>query len=258
MMNAENIAFNRILTIMDELRAKCPWDKKQTMESLRHLSIEETYELADAILEKDMKAIKGELGDLLLHIIFYSKIAAETNDFTITDVINTLCDKLIERHPHIYGDVTVQNEEEVKANWEAIKMKDGRKSALEGVPVSLPAMVKATRIQDKARGIGFDWERPEQVWEKVKEEMEELRVEAEKKSDKVEEELGDTLFALVNYARFVGVNPEDALEKTNRKFIKRFQYMEDRVRETGQTMKNMSLEEMDVYWEEAKKLEKNS
>ncbi len=257
-MNAENIAFNRILTIMDELRAKCPWDKKQTMESLRHLSIEETYELADAILEKDMKAIKGELGDLLLHIIFYSKIAAETNDFTITDVINTLCDKLIERHPHIYGDVTVQNEEEVKANWEAIKMKDGRKSALEGVPVSLPAMVKATRIQDKARGIGFDWERPEQVWEKVKEEMEELRVEAEKKSDKVEEELGDTLFALVNYARFVGVNPEDALEKTNRKFIKRFQYMEDRVRETGQTMKNMSLEEMDVYWEEAKKLEKNS
>jgi XTP/dITP diphosphohydrolase len=258
MMNAENIAFNRILTIMDELRAKCPWDKKQTMESLRHLSIEETYELADAILEKDMKAIKGELGDLLLHIIFYSKIASETNDFTITDVINTLCDKLIERHPHIYGDVTVQNEEEVKANWEAIKMKDGRKSALEGVPVSLPAMVKATRIQDKARGIGFDWERPEQVWEKVKEEMEELRVEAEKKSDKVEEELGDTLFALVNYARFVGVNPEDALEKTNRKFIRRFQYMEDRVKETGQIMKNMSLEEMDVYWEEAKNLEKNS
>jgi XTP/dITP diphosphohydrolase len=258
MMNAESIAFNRILTIMDELRAKCPWDKKQTMESLRHLSIEETYELADAILEKDMKAIKGELGDLLLHIIFYSKIASETNDFTITDVINTLCDKLIERHPHIYGDVTVQNEEEVKANWEAIKMKDGRKSALEGVPVSLPAMVKATRIQDKARGIGFDWERPEQVWEKVKEEMEELRVEAEKKTDKVEEELGDTLFALVNYARFVGVNPEDALEKTNRKFIRRFQYMEDRVRETGQTMKNMSLEEMDIYWEEAKKLEKNS
>jgi XTP/dITP diphosphohydrolase len=252
-MKPEHAAFDRILTIMDELRAQCPWDRKQTMDSLRHLTIEETYELADAIISKDMQGIQGELGDLLLHIVFYAKIASETGEFTIVDVIHTLCDKLVERHPHIYGDVQVENEEEVKQNWEKIKLKEGRKSVLGGVPVSLPAMVKATRIQDKARGVGFDWDNRDQVWEKVHEELGELKHEVDGGTDKIEDELGDVLFAVINYARFVGVNPEDALERTNRKFIRRFQYMEEQVRAGGKNLADMSLEEMDVYWEAAKK-----
>lgn len=251
-MKPELEAFERILNIMDELREQCPWDKKQTIESLRHLTIEETYELADSIMKKDMNGIKGELGDLLLHIVFYAKIASETNAFNISDVIHTLCDKLIERHPHIYSNVQVSGEDEVKANWEKIKLKDGRTGVLSGVPVSLPALVKAIRIQDKARGVGFDWEQPEQVWDKVQEELGELKYEVENNTDRIEEEFGDVLFALINYARFLKINPEDALEKTNRKFISRFNYMELKVREQGKTMADMSLEEMDVYWNEAK------
>jgi XTP/dITP diphosphohydrolase len=251
-MQPELEAFARILKIMDELREQCPWDKKQTIESLRHLTIEETYELADAIMKQDMQEIKGELGDLLLHIVFYAKIASETKTFDISDVIHTLCDKLIERHPHIYGDVTVSGEEEVKANWEKIKLKDKKKGVLSGVPASLPALVKAIRIQDKARGVGFDWEQPEQVWEKVQEELAELNEEVVKQSDKIEEEFGDVLFAMINYARFLNINPEDALEKTNRKFIRRFNYMESKVKALGKTMSDMSLAEMDGYWEEAK------
>ncbi len=248
-------AFKRLLDIMDDLREKCPWDRKQTMESLRHLTIEETYELADAIIKKDMQEIRGELGDLMLHMVFYSKIASETNDFTITDVLHGVCDKLVERHPHIYGDVKAENEEEVKANWEKIKMKDGRKSVFEGVPVSLPAMVKAIRIQDKAKGLGFDWDEPEQVWEKVQEELGELREEVNANSNKQEEELGDVLFSMINYARFIGINPEDALEKTNRKFIKRFQHMEVATRKDGKDLSEMSLTEMDEYWEKAKSID---
>ena len=248
-------AFKRLLDIMDDLREKCPWDRKQTMESLRHLTIEETYELADAIIKKDMQEIRGELGDLMLHMVFYSKIASETNDFTITDVLHGVCDKLVERHPHIYGDVKAENEEEVKANWEKIKMKDGRKSVFEGVPVSLPTMVKAIRIQDKAKGLGFDWDEPEQVWEKVQEELGELREEVNANSNKQEEELGDVLFSMINYARFIGINPEDALEKTNRKFIKRFQHMEVATRKDGKDLSEMSLTEMDEYWEKAKSID---
>lgn len=248
---------------MDDLRTKCPWDKKQTIESLRHLSIEETYELADAILDKDMQAIKKELGDLLLHIVFYSKIASETGDFTITDVMDALCEKLIHRHPHIYGDVKVENEEQVKENWEKLKLKEkqsetseGFKSVLNGVPVSLPSVVKAWRIQEKARAVGFDWEKPEQVWEKVQEELNELNSEVTSNASqsKIEEEFGDLLFAMINYARFIGVNPEDALEKTNKKFIKRFQYLEKKVALKGLNLKDLSLQEMDVYWNEAKSL----
>jgi XTP/dITP diphosphohydrolase len=253
-MDNRLIAFERLLTIMDELREKCPWDRKQTMESLRHLTIEETYELADAILDKDMPEIKGELGDLMLHLVFYSKIASETNDFDVTDVLNGVCDKLVERHPHIYGDVEVADEEEVKANWEKIKLKTGKKSVLEGVPKSLPALVKATRIQDKARGVGFDWDNREQVWEKVQEELNELKVEVDSKSDKIEEEFGDTLFSMINYARFIGINPEDALERTNKKFIKRFQYLESESKKDGKEMGKMTLEEMDEYWNRAKEL----
>lgn len=245
-------AFKRLLDIMDDLREKCPWDRKQTLESLRHLTIEETYELADAIIKKDMQEIRGELGDLMLHMVFYSKIASETNDFTITDVLHGVCDKLVERHPHIYGDVKAENEEEVKANWEKIKMKDGRKSVFEGVPVSLPAMVKAIRIQDKAKGLGFDWEESGQVWAKVHEELGELQEEVRAQSHKQEEELGDVLFSMINYARFIGINPEDALEKTNRKFIKRFQHMEVATRKDGKDLSEMSLTEMDEYWEKAK------
>lgn len=247
-------AFGRLLDIMDDLRAQCPWDKKQTMESLRHLTIEETYELADAILEKDMDEIKGELGDLLLHMVFYSKIASETNDFDISDVLHAICEKLIHRHPHIYGDVKVANEEEVKANWEALKLKEGKKSVLEGVPNSLPAIVKATRIQDKARGVGFDWERPEQVWEKVQEELEEFKEVADQNDqDKMEEEFGDLLFSLINFSRFKDIDPEMALARTNRKFIHRFQHLEKRAKEIGKELHDMSLDEMDVFWEEAKK-----
>ena len=249
-----NTSFIRLLNIMDELREKCPWDKKQTLESLSYLTIEETYELIDAILDKDMDQIKGELGDLLLHIVFYSKIASETNDFTIDDVIDTVCDKLIERHPHIYGDVKVQNEEEVKANWEKIKLKKGKKSVLEGVPKSLPSMVKATRIQEKARGVGFDWDNKDQVFEKVKEEFSELHHEISQKDNqtKIEKEFGDVLFSMINYARFIGVDPESALERTNKKFIGRFTYLEGEVKKRNLDLSKMSLDEMDEIWNESK------
>ena len=250
-------AFERLLNIMDELREKCPWDKKQTIESLRHLTIEETYELADAILDKDMKEIKKELGDILLHIVFYARIGSETNDFNIADVINSLCEKLISRHPHIYGDVKVTDEQQVKENWEKLKLKEGNKSVLGGVPKSLPALIKATRIQDKAKAVGFDWENKNQVWEKVQEELGELRAEIDtEKADKqkIEQEFGDVLFSLINYARFIDVDPESALEKTNKKFIKRFQYLEDETRKQGRALEDMTLEEMDVYWNAAKKL----
>lgn len=249
-------AFERLLIIMDELREKCPWDKKQTIESLRHLTIEETYELADSIIDKDMPNIKKELGDLLLHVVFYAKIASETNEFNIADVMNSLCDKLIHRHPHIYADVKVENENDVKENWEKLKLKEGNKSVLSGVPISLPSMVKASRIQEKARAIGFDWEKPKQVWEKVQEEIAELKHEVDTNSskDKIESEFGDIIFSLINYARFLGINPEDALEKTNKKFIKRFQYLESESLKAGKQLSDMSLAEMDVYWNKAKKL----
>jgi XTP/dITP diphosphohydrolase len=248
-------AFARLLKIMDELRAGCPWDKKQTMESLRHLTIEEVYELGDAILDGNMQEIKMEIGDLLLHMVFYAKIGSETEDFDIADSLNGICDKLISRHPHIYGDVKVEDEEEVKSNWEKLKLKEGKTSVLQGVPKSLPAMVKAQRIQDKARGVGFDWEYPEQVWEKVQEELAEFKAEADTDSSKMEDEFGDVLFALINYARFKGINPEDALERTNKKFIRRFQYLETESAKEGKKMGEMSLEEMDVYWNRAKGLE---
>lgn len=247
-------AFGRLLDIMDDLRAKCPWDKKQTLQSLRYLTIEETYELADAILENDLQELKGEIGDIMLHMVFYSKIASETKDFDIADVLNAVCDKLVERHPHIYGDVQAETEEEVKANWEKIKLRSGKKSVLEGVPKSLPAMVKATRIQEKARGVGFDWDNSDQVFEKLKEEINELQVEVKNNTDHIEDEFGDVLFSMINYARFVGVDPESALEKTNKKFIKRFQYLETESAKDGKKMGEMSLEEMDEYWNRAKKL----
>ena len=248
-------SFNRLLTIMDQLRAECPWDQKQTMESLSHLTIEETYELMDAILNNDMKEIKGELGDLLLHIVFYSKIASESDAFDINDVIQTICDKLVERHPHIYGDEFAKTEEDVKKNWEKIKLKSGRKSVLEGVPKSLPAMVKATRIQEKARGIGFDWENSHQVFEKVKEEFEELHVELNENENtkEVEKEFGDVLFSMINYARFIGVDPESALERTNKKFISRFTFLEQEIKLKGLKMDEMTLGEMDLIWNKSKK-----
>ncbi|WP_340157834.1 nucleoside triphosphate pyrophosphohydrolase [uncultured Maribacter sp.] len=249
-------ALDRLLTIMDELREQCPWDKKQTMQSLRHLTIEETYELGDAILDNDLNEVKMELGDVLLHIIFYSKIGSETNDFDIADVANAICDKLVNRHPHIYGDVKVLNEDDVKRNWEQIKLKEGKKSVLEGVPRSLPALVKANRIQDKVAGVGFDWEEPQQVFEKVQEELGELQEEVQKGDiEKIEAEFGDVLFSMINYARFLGVNPENALERTNKKFIKRFQYLENSAKEIGKDMKDMTLEEMDISWNKAKTYE---
>ena len=248
-------AFNRLLDIMDELREKCPWDKKQTLESLRHLTIEETYELADAILDNDLEEIKKELGDVLLHIVFYAKIGAEKKAFDIADIANSISDKLVERHPHIYGDVEVKNEEEVKQNWEKLKLKEGKESVLEGVPKSLPAVVKANRIQDKVSGVGFDWEEPNQVWEKVQEELTELNEEIVKgNKDTIESEFGDVLFSMINYARFIDVNPENALEKTNKKFISRFQYLEKESKKDGKSLTDMSLSEMDVYWNKAKKL----
>ncbi|MFN4234641.1 MAG: nucleoside triphosphate pyrophosphohydrolase [Bacteroidia bacterium] len=255
-MNEKLKAFERLLIIMDELREKCPWDKKQTMESLRHLTIEETYELSDAILEQNYDEIKKELGDLMLHIVFYARIASESNYFNISDVLNAICEKLIARHPHIYGDIVVNNEEEVKANWEKLKLKEGNKSVLAGVPVSLPALIKASRIQEKARGVGFDWENKQQVWDKVMEELNEFKAETEKENnqDKIEEEFGDLIFSLVNYARFIGINPEDALEKTNKKFIKRFTYMEEKCRKEGKTLSDMNLSEMDKYWNESKNI----
>ena len=250
-------AFNRLLNIMDELRDKCPWDKKQTLESLRHLTIEETYELADAILENDLDEIKKELGDLLLHIVFYAKIGSEKKSFDIADIAHSISDKLIQRHPHIYGDVEAKNEEEVKQNWEKIKLKEGKKSVLEGVPKSLPAMVKANRIQDKVSGVGFDWEEPYQVWEKVQEELSELNTELKKGNRKhIESEFGDVLFSMVNYARFIGVNPENALEKTNKKFINRFQYLELAAKKEGKKLAEMTLEEMDIFWNQSKKIYK--
>jgi XTP/dITP diphosphohydrolase len=247
-------AFERLLTIMDDLRAKCPWDMKQTMQSLRHLTIEEMYELTDSILEGDMEETKKEIGDILLHMVFYAKIASETNEFDIADALNSICEKLIDRHPHIYGDVEVSGEEEVKANWEKLKLKEGKKSVLDGVPGSLPSLVKASRIQDKARGIGFDWEKDSQVWEKVQEEMEEFKTEADADSPQMEDEFGDLLFSLINFARFKDINPDDALEKTNKKFIKRFKYMEDESAKDGKSIGEMTLAEMDVYWERAKTL----
>ena len=248
-------AFNRLLDIMDDLREKCPWDKKQTLESLRHLTIEETYELADAILENDLNEIKNELGDVLLHLVFYAKIGSEKNAFDIGDVANAISEKLISRHPHIYGDIVVKDESEVKENWEKLKLKEGKKSVLEGVPKSLPAMVKANRIQDKVSGVGFDWEEPYQVWNKVQEELSELNEEIKKGSNNsIESEFGDVLFSLINFARFIGVNPENALEKTNKKFINRFQYLEKAVKKEGKKLSEMTLSEMDVYWEQSKKL----
>ena len=248
-------ALERLLNIMDELREQCPWDKKQTIQTLRHLTIEETYELGDAILDNNLDEVKKELGDLLLHIVFYARIGSETNDFDIGDVANGICNKLIDRHPHIYGDVKVQNEEEVKQNWERLKLKEGKKSVLEGVPKGLPALVKASRIQDKVAGVGFDWEEPEQVWEKLQEELSEFRDEIRAgDQDKTEAEFGDVMFSMINYARFLKVNPEDALERTNKKFIKRFQYLESKAAEMGKPLKDMTLAEMDVFWEEAKKL----
>ena len=248
-------AFERLLNIMDVLRAKCPWDKKQTLESLRYLSIEEMYELSDAILNKDIDQIKNELGDIMLHLVFYAKIASETNQFDISDVLNGICDKLIHRHPHIYGDIEASTEEEVKQNWEKIKLKEGKKSVLEGVPRSLPAMVKAIRIQEKVRGVGFDWDDIDQVWEKVLEELEELKVEI-KAADKLktEQEFGDLLFSLINYSRFIEVNPEDALERTNKKFIQRFQQMEAILKEERKNLSDMTLSEIDIYWKQVKKI----
>jgi XTP/dITP diphosphohydrolase len=250
-------AFDRLLTIMDQLRAQCPWDKIQTLQTLRHLTIEETYELGDAILDNDLVEVKKELGDLLLHIVFYAKIGSETNDFDIADVANSICDKLIDRHPHIYGDVKVADEEEVKQNWEKLKLKEGKTSVLEGVPKSLPALVKASRIQDKVAGVGFDWEAPNQVWEKVEEELQEFKTEIENADqERMEIEFGDLLFSMINYARFLKINPENALERTNKKFIKRFQYLENKAKELNRPLREMSLAEMDVFWEEAKQLPK--
>ena len=249
------VAFERLLNIMDDLRSKCPWDKKQTMQSLRHLTIEETYELGDAILSNDLQEVKKELGDLLLHIVFYAKIGSETNSFNIADVANGVCEKLIERHPHIYGDVQVNNEEDVKRNWEKIKLKEGNKSVLGGVPKSLPALVKATRIQDKAAGVGFDWDNIDDVFAKIKEEIDELHAEVKaQQQSNIESEFGDVLFSLINYARFLKVNPEDALERTNRKFIARFQYLEEKATAQGKSLKDMTLQEMETYWQEAKNL----
>jgi XTP/dITP diphosphohydrolase len=252
------MAFDRLLTIMDELREQCPWDRKQTMDSLRHLTIEETYELSDSILENDLPEIRKELGDIQLHLIFYAKIASETGAFDMADVLNSICDKLISRHPHIYSDVIAETEEQVKANWEQLKLKEGNRSVLGGVPGSLPALVKAMRIQEKARGAGFDWDEKQQVWEKVEEEMQEFKTEFNAETNeaidhhRAEGEFGDLLFSLVNYARFIDINPETALERTNKKFIKRFQYLEEKARANGQTLNNMTLAEMDVYWNEAK------
>lgn len=257
-MDIRLAAFERLLTIMDELREKCPWDKKQTLESLRHLTIEETYELADAIIDGDLEALKGEIGDLFLHMVFYCKIGSEQKAFDVTDVLNGICDKLVYRHPHIYGDLEVTSEEEVKENWEKLKLKEGKKSVLEGVPSSLPALVKASRIQEKVKGIGFEWEHREDVWAKVQEELSELHHEVESGASKerIEDEFGDVLFSLINYARFIGVNPENALSRTNKKFISRFQKMEDLMKDENLKLEDSTLEVMDIYWEKAKLIER--
>jgi MazG family protein len=251
-------AFDRLLTIMDELRENCPWDKKQTWETLRHLTIEETYELSDAILDGNLQEVKKELGDLMLHNVFYARIASETGAFDMADVLNAISDKLIERHPHVYGEVIAPDEQTVKNNWEKIKLKTGSKSVLAGVPKSMPTLVKAMRIQDKAKGVGFDWEKKEQVWEKVVEEMNEFRTETDPDSgqplhaEKATSEFGDLLFSLVNYARFLNIDPEEALERTNKKFISRFQFLESEAARDGKKLGEMTLAEMDVYWERAK------
>ncbi len=248
-------AFSRLLDIMDELREKCPWDKKQTFQSLRHLTIEETYELGDAILDNDLPEIKKELGDLLLHIVFYAKIGSETKAFDIVDVIDNINKKLVHRHPHVFGDITVNSIEDVERNWEKLKLKEGRDSVLEGVPKSLPAMIKASRIQDKAACSGFDWEEPHQVFDKVREELYELSSEIEKgNKENIEGEFGDVLFSLINYARFIDVDPESALERTNKKFIKRFQFIEEAAKKEGKHLSDMTLAEMDIYWNASKKL----
>lgn len=248
-------AFERLMEIMDKLRENCPWDKKQTLESLRYLTIEEMYELSDAIMDNNLDEIRNELGDLMLHIVFYAKIGQEKGAFDMKDVLNGISEKLIIRHPHIYGDVKVENAEDVKNNWEKIKLKEGSKSVLEGVPKALPAMVKACRIQEKVKGVGFDWEETHQVWDKVLEEINELKAEIETNAPKdvIEQEFGDVLFSLINYARFLNINPEDALEKTNRKFIKRFKFLESKAGNQGKSLHEMTLAEMDVFWEEAKK-----
>lgn len=256
-MKEKEKAFIRLVEIMDKLREECPWDKKQTISSLRYLTIEEVYELSDAILDEDFEEIKKELGDLLLHIVFYSRIASEKNKFDISDVLNTISDKLIHRHPHIYGNVKVKDEKDVKENWEKLKLKEGKNSVLEGVPKSLPAVVKAYRIQEKVRGIGFDWQNKEQVWDKVLEEIQELKDEEINKSDRIEEEFGDLLFALINYSRFININPEDALEKTNKRFIKRFQILESLIKKDEKEFSDLSFEEMNLFWEKAKKNQKN-
>lgn len=255
-MQQKKDAFERLLIIMDELREQCPWDKKQTLESLRNLTIEETYELADAITKQDLPGISEELGDVLLHIVFYARIGDEKEAFDIADVINNLCDKLIRRHPHIYGDVTANSEEEVKKNWEQIKLKEGKKSVFSGVPAGLPALIKALRLQDKSKQVGFEWETTEQVWAKVEEEMNELKEATlhggETRQDRIEEEFGDLMFSMVNYARFINVDPENALERTNQKFMKRFQYIEQQAAELNRDLKTMTLEEMDALWNQAK------
>ena len=249
-------AFDRLLTIMDQLRNLCPWDKKQTIESIRHLTIEETFELSDAILDGDLEEIRKELGDIMLHMVFYARMADEQKAFNMADVLNGICDKLINRHPHIYSDVEAHDEKAVKENWEKIKLKEkGNKSVLGGVPKSLPALIKSIRIQEKARGVGFDWDQKEQVWAKVEEELQEFKAEEESgNQEKATEEFGDLMFSLINYARFAGINPEEALEKTNKKFIKRFNYLESESKKDGRAISEMTLEEMDVYWEKAKKL----
>ncbi len=250
-------AFGRLLDIMDDLREGCPWDKKQTIESLRYLTLEEVYELSDAILDKDLKGIREELGDLMMHLVFYAKIGEEKKAFDVYDVLQGISDKLVYRHPHIYGDVKVSGAEEVADNWEKLKLKEGKKSVLSGVPKSLPPLLKAFRMQEKAKGVGFEWEKRSQVWDKVTEELQELHAEVEQNSpkEKLEDEFGDLLFALVNYARYLGINPDDALERTNRKFIRRFQYIEEQAARHGQNLADMSLEEMDAYWNQAKERE---
>lgn len=251
---AELVAFERLLIIMDELRAKCPWDQKQTFESLRALTIEETYELADAIQQQNLPEIKKEIGDLMLHMAFYAKLGSEIGAFNMAELLHAQCEKLIFRHPHIYSNVTVNSEAEVKKNWEQLKLKEGSKTVLGGVPNALPSLVKAMRIQEKARGIGFDWDNASQVWNKVQEELMEFKAEVEKTDNlrAAEAEFGDLLFSLINYARFVGINPDNALEKTNQKFIQRFNYLEKKVTEAGQQLQDLTLAEMDVYWNEAK------
>lgn len=257
--NTPTAAFERLLTVLHTLRTECPWDKKQTMESLRHLTIEEMYELADAILDNDHEEVKKELGDVMMHLVFYARIAEEQNSFDITDVLNTVCDKLISRHPHIYGDLSVKNEEEVKRNWEQLKLKEGNRSVLAGVPRTLPALVKAYRIQDKVRGVGFDWKDKDDVWKKVEEELGEfketfdLQNSIENRQQEAEAEFGDLMFSLVNYARHLGINPENALERTNKKFIKRFEHMEEQIALHGKNLRGLDFEEMDRYWEQAKK-----